>query len=311
LDFVFQESKCHEVRYDPDCLRPKLANKLRRTIQLIKNIGAALIRLAMVLIAAIESAGAQGAPRDVTPLANAHAHNDYLHARPLLDALDHGFTSVEADVFLVEGTLLVGHDREALKSDRTLESLYLSPLAERVRQNGGHVYPTQSRFFLLIDIKDDPRPTYRELQRLLAKHAQMLSSIEGGKARPGAITVVLTGNRPKIEASDPRVRYVALDGRLSDLNSQAPAHLLPMISDNWTKQFHWRGNEPMPETERAKLREIVKKAHAAGRVVRFWETPEHEAVWRELRAAGVDLINTDELERLAAFLRAPDRKREQ
>ena len=30
-----------------------------------------------------------------------HAHNDYLHSRPLLDALDQGFDSVEADVFLV------------------------------------------------------------------------------------------------------------------------------------------------------------------------------------------------------------------
>ena len=91
----------------------------------------------------------------------------------------------------------------------------------------------------------------------------------------------------------------------------APAHLLPMISDNWTKQFHWNGDGPMPESERAKLREIVKKAHASDRVVRFWATPENEAVWRELRAAGVDLINTDELDRLAAFLRAPAVKREQ
>jgi hypothetical protein len=41
---------------------------------------------------------------------------------------------------------------------------------------------------------------------------------------------------------------------------------------------------------------------AAGRVVRFWATPENEAVWTQLRSAGVDLINTDHLDRLAAFL---------
>src|SRR5688500_5242918 len=39
-------------------------------------------------------------------LPHAHAHNDYLHDRPLLDALDHGFNSVEADIFLVDGQLL-------------------------------------------------------------------------------------------------------------------------------------------------------------------------------------------------------------
>ena len=38
------------------------------------------------------------APGAVIPLARAHAHNDYLHPRPMLDALDAGFTSVEADI---------------------------------------------------------------------------------------------------------------------------------------------------------------------------------------------------------------------
>ena len=33
------------------------------------------------------------------PLIHAHAHNDYQHKRPLLDALDHDFCSVEADVY--------------------------------------------------------------------------------------------------------------------------------------------------------------------------------------------------------------------
>ena len=42
------------------------------------------------------------------PLGQAHAHNDYYHKRPLLDALSHGFCSVEADVFLKNGRLLVG-----------------------------------------------------------------------------------------------------------------------------------------------------------------------------------------------------------
>jgi putative flavoprotein involved in K+ transport len=41
------------------------------------------------------------------PLPNAHSHNDYLRPRPLLDALDQGFCGVEADVFLVDGDLLV------------------------------------------------------------------------------------------------------------------------------------------------------------------------------------------------------------
>ena len=80
----------------------------------------------MVLVAALACGAAKAAPPGVSPLPNAHAHNDYEHNRPLFDALDHGFTSVEADVFLVDGKLLVGHDREALKPERTLDSLYLA-----------------------------------------------------------------------------------------------------------------------------------------------------------------------------------------
>ena len=247
------------------------------------------------------SALAAGEPV-VTPLLNAHAHNDYEHERPLFDALDQGFTSVEADVYPVGGQLLVGHNVLELKPDRTLESLYLAPLAERVEKNGGHVFPQATRFFLLIDIKANPQETYRILQQLLSKHASMFTSIENDKVHPAAITAVLTGNRPKLDPNDKSLRYVGLDGRASDADSRVPAHFMPMISDSWRSQFHWDGSGEMPPAERTKLVEIVKKVHAAGRVVRFWETPENENLWRELRTDGVDLLNTDQLARLAKFL---------
>jgi len=48
------------------------------------------------------------------PLLRAHSHNDYAHTRPLLDALDQGFCSVEADIYLENGQLLVGHDKKDL-----------------------------------------------------------------------------------------------------------------------------------------------------------------------------------------------------
>ena len=37
-------------------------------------------------------------------------------------------------------------------------------------------------------------------------------------------------------------------------------------------------------------------------MVRFWAAPDNAAVWEELYRAGVDLINTDRLEQLDAFL---------
>jgi glycerophosphoryl diester phosphodiesterase len=254
------------------------------------------------------TSSARAVEPNVKPLAGAHSHNDYLHQRPLLDALDHGFTSVEADVFPVNGTLLIGHDRDSLRPDRTLENLYLAPLASRVAGNGGHVHHEPAKFLLLIDIKRQPKESYNLLQRLLEKYKTMLTSKENGKLRPGAITIILTGERPQITDDETGPRYVALDGRLSDLKngSTLPADLVPMISDKWTEHFEWNGAGPMSDDERAKLRDIVAQAHAQARVVRFWATPEKESLWRELRSAGVDFINTDELDRLARFLNGAD-----
>ena len=108
--------------------------------------------LPALLFAAWPCVAEQAKPQ---PLARAHAHNDYYHERPLLDALASGFCSVEADVFLKDDTLLVGHSRFELKKERTLESLYLAPLAKRVKANGGSVYKTKAPFHLMIDFKTD------------------------------------------------------------------------------------------------------------------------------------------------------------
>src|SRR5437660_12928956 len=103
------------------------------------------------------------APKIVTPVTRAHAHNDYEHPRPLFDALDQGFCSVEADVFLVDGKLLVGHTPADLKPGQTLEALYLDPLRDRVRANGGKVYRGGPSFWLLVDVKTEANSTYAAL----------------------------------------------------------------------------------------------------------------------------------------------------
>src|SRR5437867_37085 len=92
------------------------------------------------LLVAAFSLAAQYASRAVEPLPHAHAHNDYEHQRPLLDALDHGFCNVEADIHLVNGVLLVAHDSDKVDPKRTLENLYLEPLRSRVKRNNGAVY---------------------------------------------------------------------------------------------------------------------------------------------------------------------------
>jgi len=90
---------------------------------------------------------------------------------------------------------------------------------------------------------------------------------------------------------------------LADLESDSQEHLLPLISDNWTLHFKWRGLGEFPVSERDKLKSIVDRAHAKKRRVRFWATPDNANMWAALEDAGVDLINTDDLKGLSSFLR--------
>ena len=251
----------------------------------------------------------QGAGADVIPLAQAHAHNDYQHDRPLLDALAHGFCSVEADVYLVDDELYVAHGRNEIQPDRTLRGLYLDPLRKRIQQNGGRVYPNGPELTLLIDIKTEAVSTYKALDTILAEYRDIFTSFGPDGRRSKAVLAIISGNRPLEFMKSQDVRYAGCDGRLTDLESEAPADLIPMISDHWARHFTWRGSGPMPAEERLRLREIVQTAHEKGRRVRFWSTPDRpsparEALWRELLAAGVDLLNTDDLEGLQQFLLA-------
>jgi len=245
---------------------------------------------------------AVGDEPDVAPLERAHAHNDYRHPRPLLDAVANGFCSVEADIFLVDGKLLVGHDRFELRKDRTLQSLYLDPLRELVQRNDGRVYPDGPTVTLLIDLKSDGRATYAVLRETFAGYRDILSGWEDGEYRQRAVQVVISGDRPIEDLVADQTRYAGIDGRLGDLESTFPSHLMPLISDRWTTHFRWRGVGEMPAEEREKLHSIVTKAHAAGRRVRFWATPENPDLWQELLDAEVDHINTDQLEKVKRFL---------
>lgn len=232
----------------------------------------------------------------------AHAHNDYEHARPLFDALAHGFVSVEADIWLVKEALLVAHTPVDLRPSRSLQSLYLDPLREQVKRNGGKVYADGTPFYLMIDVKTDAKKTWPELAKVLDEYADILTVTKDGKMEAKAVTVVISGNadREGIEAA--AVRHAAVDGRPVDLDGDKPAHLIPWVSQSWGVLFKWDGTGDMPEAERKKLTEYVAKAHKQGRKVRFWATPEKPEVWRELLAAGCDFINADKLDELQTFL---------
>ncbi|HPI73065.1 MAG TPA: phosphatidylinositol-specific phospholipase C/glycerophosphodiester phosphodiesterase family protein [bacterium] len=235
-----------------------------------------------------------------------HAHNDYEQKRPLLDALEHGFTSIEADIHVLDGQLYVAHDKEDIDSSRTLTSLYLDPLRVFLQKNKGD-WDKGTPCFLFIDIKSDADSTWLLLEPLLQRYKSMLCEFagNGGKRRP--VTVVVSGNRPVERMKELSRRYAALDGRMEDLDTNESRLLIPLVSGKWGDFFTWQGRGPMPAEEHARLLDLVRKAHQSGRRIRFWATDvaaseDQAALWSVLYQAGVDLINTDKLEALRSFL---------
>jgi hypothetical protein len=251
--------------------------------------------------------GADQVQTPPAPLNRAHAHNDYEHKRPLLDALNQGFCSVEADVYLIGGQLLVAHDRDKVAPERTLQALYLDPLRQRARHNGGRIYRNGPTMTLLVDIKSEAEATYAALRDQLKAYSDIVTTFSPDNTETRALTVIVSGNRPRKTMAEEPIRYAALDGRLDDLNAGESKHFIPLISDNWSQLFKWRGLGPFPADEQTRLQQIVEKAHRQGRRVRFWAAPDQALGWRALLEAKVDLINTDNLTGLKDFLLANDR----
>jgi hypothetical protein len=237
-------------------------------------------------------------PPDPAPLVCAHAHNDYQHARPLYEALDNGFCSIEADIVLIDGELRVGHSVFLTEPGRTLQSLYLDPLHERVRSRSGRVY-RDGPGVILLNVPE----VYPRLLQALQPYADMLTTWQDGRVHPGAVTIALTGSHPPASVlMKETTRYVAIDGGARDIDRDVPPDILPQISLPWKSQVAWDGEGEMPAAERLKLRKLVERVHAHGRALRLWDAPDHPAAWEELVDAGVDYINTDDLPRLRAYL---------
>lgn len=260
--------------------------------------------LALALTSAGVSLQANAQPSVDLSLDRAHAHNDYNHARPLLDALDRGFGSIEADIWLVNGALLVAHDRDSVRMDRTLEALYLAPLRARIAAGEGRVYPQRAPLTLLIDVKSHADSTWTVLEPLLRQYDDVITSWHGDSMTTRPVIAVISGKRPLGTLATQRVRWAGLDGRLADLDvpRRTTAASMPLVSDDWKNITKWRGNGPVPSAVRRRVVQAVTRAHAQGRRLRFWNTPDLPAVWKLLLDSGVDLIGADDLDALRLFL---------
>lgn len=226
---------------------------------------------------------------------NAHAHNDYEHARPLLDALTYGFISVEADVHLVDGALLVSHGRPK-KDARSLKQLYLAPLDSLLAIQEA-VYPGFSgTFYLMIDCKTEAESTFRTIQKELEIYHRLRCTTSHCPVK-----IFISGNRA-VNAIINESHGIGLDGRPDDLGKGISSVQMPVVSDNYSKWSNWNGKSEPHEKDLDRIRELAQRVHAEGKKLRLWAITDNERTWSALVDAGVDFINTDKLKELHEFL---------
>ncbi|MEZ4828879.1 MAG: endonuclease/exonuclease/phosphatase family protein [Bacteroidia bacterium] len=236
----------------------------------------------------------------VQALPRTHSHNDYEQVRPLQTALENGFCSIEADVWLIDGKLYVSHNRPLITPrSPTLESLYLEPLSQRVTENYGWIYPGYNQpIQLLVDFKNEGEATYRKLKEVLESYTYLLKA---GSNHPQPVEIVISGDRPVAAIAADSSRLVCVDGRPGDLAEVYDPQLVPLISERYGEITSWKGKDEITEGELMGIRALAEQAHRQGKKLRLWATPESENVWQTLLNAGVDYINTDDPERLKNF----------
>jgi hypothetical protein len=222
-----------------------------------------------------------------SPVIDGHSHNDYLRARPLWEALEAGMCSIEADVFLIDGELRVGHNLEAAKKGPTLYRSYLMPLVELEKVNGrlGKEWPEVT---LLVDVKANGAAVCENLERMVARFPGTFSTDDDVRA----VQVVVSGDRPIEMILGSRTGWLALDGRRENLGKGIPVRRMPLVSEDWG----WVGynkNVELPDTNFEKAKGFADSIRAEGRKSRFWGVPDRADFWGLMGKIGVDWLNTD------------------
>ena len=229
-----------------------------------------------------------------------HSHNDYARTMPFYEAYSQQVYSIEADVFLCDGTLLVGHDLPDLKAEDTFESLYVRPLVELFARNGGRAWrDSDEHLQLMIELKSETAPTLQAVAGVLGRWPQVFDT----RVNPDAVRIAVTGRVPAPEAFSQYPEYMLFDGQW-DVN-YTPEQLarIALVSADFRDFSTWNGKGTIIAPEKRTLEEMIDRVHGMGKPVRFWNAPEGITVYYTFYDMGIDYINTDQVEVCADFYR--------
>lgn len=208
------------------------------TVKSLPRLSPLLALFAMAILLPL-SASAQEPQAPTVFHPATHSHNDYYQPRPLLDALESGMNSIEADIYLVEipfvdaegesralRELYVAHDWEEVegnavgfnRSKGTLSELYLDPLWDIYQANGGEIYPNGT-LLLHADMKTETEATWRVLENTLRNYPGLFTrfDLESQEVIPGPVTVYTNAEPDPEVLAEYGVINSTADGRFGDI----------------------------------------------------------------------------------------------
>ena len=200
-----------------------------------------------------------------------HSHNDQLQTNPLTDALALDYGSVEIDVHLVAGAVLVGHTLGDTAPGVTLSSVYLAPIAALPTNE----HPAQ----LKIDLKTNPSD---DLFTAVVAAIASFPAFDDGHVR-----MVITGHPPAAPTAHPA--HVRFDRQRSAAALADPECVL--INVFFTSFSSWDGTAPVPAEVKELFTTWANEAHAAGKELLVSFAPATAASWQVQYDAGCDWIS--------------------
>jgi alkaline phosphatase len=214
-----------------------------------------------------------------------HSHNDYLQTVPFWTAFSAAASSIEIDVILKEGKLMVAHEPETIDTKRTIERLYLDPISEGLKSG---LIPSFN-FHLLVDLKTPAHPTLEVLLESMKPYAAFLY----GKENTEGLKLIISGNRPQPEEYKNYPDWMFFDYQSKELTADLPWEKIGMVSLSFRQFSVWNGKGRMVESERKAVQDFIDLVHSFDKPARLWATPDSKSAWKAFYDMGMDYINTD------------------
>lgn len=224
-----------------------------------------------------------------------HSHNDYAHTHPFWEAYNNNAGVIEADVYEVNGELMVAHNKTDIKPGATLNNMYIKPIVT-LFDSSKNVHS----FYLMIDIKENQAAVLKILMNLL----QQTPFVFNRRINKNAVQVFISGERPADTVFHNYPSYIMFDGLPGKNYAPEDLEKIVMISDNFQTYSNWDGTGALPAADSIKLESVIRAAHAEGKPVRFWGAPDTAQCWLTLINLHSDIINTDKVESCRQFLNA-------